>query len=198
MESPETLEAFLLWLGRNPAAGARKYEEVRQKLIVLFRYRGCEIAEDLADETIDRTARAVSRPGFTFEGDPISYFRGVARNVHLEWLRRKSKFREESISVAHPDVETRENDMEAEEIMSACLESCLAKLPASKKSILLRYYRNDRRSKIDERQQLADEEGIGLNALRIQVFRLRNVVRQCIEQCVRHNEINAPNQTSYM
>src|SRR5690348_618571 len=91
MESPAALDAFLAWLGQNEATGARKYEEVRQKLIVLFRCRGCSAAEDLADETIDRTARAVAKPGFSCPGDPILFFRGVARNVYLEWLRRERR-----------------------------------------------------------------------------------------------------------
>jgi DNA-directed RNA polymerase specialized sigma24 family protein len=193
MESAETLEAFLLWLGHNQAAGARKYEEVREKLIVLFRCRGCQMAEELADVTIDRTARVVMKPGFTFEGNPIAYFRGVARNVYLEWVRGQQRFRHESISEVHPDLEAGENNGEAEEIMSFCLGSCLDKLPAQKKMILLRYYHNDRRAKIDERQQLAEEEGIGLNALRIQVFRLRSMVRRCVEQCRIQSEINAVN-----
>ena len=87
MESPEVMQAFLQWLGPDQSSGARRYEEIRRNLILLFRWRGCYIAEELADETIDRTARAVLKPGFQYQGDQVLYFRGVARNVFLEWLR---------------------------------------------------------------------------------------------------------------
>jgi hypothetical protein len=55
--------------------------------------------------------------------------------------------------------------------------------------LLIRYYRNDKRVKIDGRQLLAEELGIGLNALRIQVFRLRNAMRRCVEKCTAKGEI---------
>jgi hypothetical protein len=64
MESPEVMQAFLLWLGEDQSSGARRYEEIRRKLILLFRWRGCYTPEELADETIDRTARAVLKPDF--------------------------------------------------------------------------------------------------------------------------------------
>ena len=93
MESPESMRAFLIWLGGDTASGARRYEEIRQRLILLFRYRGCHVAEELADETIDRTARAVLKTDFQFEGDLLAYFRGVARNIYLEWVRKEQRTR---------------------------------------------------------------------------------------------------------
>ena len=98
MESLEVMQSFLLWLGEDQASGALKYEEIRQKLIRLFRYRGCHIPEELADETIDRTARAVLKPDFRYQGEPIAYFRGVARNVYFEWLRNERRLPSEPIS----------------------------------------------------------------------------------------------------
>jgi len=50
--------------------------------------------EELADETIDRMT-SYFEPGFAFEGKPIAYFCGVARNVHLESLRQKRRFVQE-------------------------------------------------------------------------------------------------------
>lgn len=198
MESQESLAAFLAWLGRDNASAARKYEEVRQKLILLFRLRGCPDADQLADETIDRTARAVLKPGFTYAGDPVAYFRGVGRNIYFEWLRRERAFCTESISDEHPELPAHiDPAAENEEVKANCLERCLELLPATKKQLLLRYYRGDKGAKIDGRQQLAEEEGIGLNSLRIQLFRLRNTVRQCVESCLTVKEMKPPKKTIY-
>jgi DNA-directed RNA polymerase specialized sigma24 family protein len=197
MESPEAFEAFLLWLGRDQVAGGRKYEEVRQKLIALFRYRGCPNPEELADETLDRTARAVLKPDFTYVGDPIAYFHGVARNVHYEWLRRQRKFVQDSISEAQPELPSPEIHSEEVEIRSTCLERCLDTLPEGKKTFLLRYYGSEKRAKIDGRQLLAKEEGIALNALRIQVFRLRNTLRNCVGKCLEKDDMQLPRRSSY-
>jgi DNA-directed RNA polymerase specialized sigma24 family protein len=194
MDSPEAFQALLLWLSRNDASGERKYEEVRQKLTLLFRFRGCPDPEDLADKTIDRTARAVSKPGFIYEGDPTAYFRGVARNIYYEWQRSA---RPVSLSDEFPEVPAPQNRTSDVENRFACLEHCLNALSIDKKALLLRYYRDDKKAKIDHRQLLAKEAGVGLNTLRIKVFRLRNIVRQCVETCLSENEIQVPKKSFY-
>jgi DNA-directed RNA polymerase specialized sigma24 family protein len=183
MESPEFMQRFLLWLGEDQASGAQKYEEIRRKLILLFRYRGCHIPEELADETIDRTAHAVLKPDFRYEGEPIAYFRGVARNVYLEWLRKERRIPSEPISETNYELPASGGGSATEELIHDCLERCLNALPPAKKSLLIRYYGSEKRGKIDGRQLLAEESGIGLNALRIQVFRLRSSLRSCVEKC---------------
>jgi DNA-directed RNA polymerase specialized sigma24 family protein len=183
MESPDVMRRFLLWLGEDEDSGARKYEEIRQKLILLFRFRGCHIPEELADETIDRTARAVLKPDFHYQGDPMAYFRGVARNVYLEWLRKERRLPSEPISETNCELPAAGGGSATGELMHDCLERCLNALPAAKKSLLIRYYGSEKRGKIDGRQLLAEESGIGLNALRIQVFRLRTSLRSCVEKC---------------
>ena len=191
MESPEDLNRLLLWLGENTAVGAQKYEEIRDKLIFLFRVRGCSAAEDLADETIDRTARALSKPGFSFTGNPIAYFRGVAHNVHLESLRHNRRFVPElPEEISDPSAGADCNNLESEESSrrtEECLERCLNRLPSQNRALLLGYYQGEKQSKIGKRQQLA-EEGSGINALRIQVFRLRKTVRICVETCLQTSE----------
>jgi DNA-directed RNA polymerase specialized sigma24 family protein len=189
MESPEVMQAFLLWLGADEASGARKYEDIRRKLTLLFRYRGCHIPEELADETIDRTARAALKPDFQYQGDPIAYFRGVAHNVYHEWLRKERKFRSEPLEGGYIDLPAPDGGAEQDDPAPACLDRCLNALSPPKKNLLIRYYGSDKRAKIDGRQLLADELGIALNALRIQVFRLRNGLRECIEICKERGDI---------
>ena len=52
---------LLEWLDPNLDLAGEKYEEIRRGLIKIFGYRGCSDAEGLADETINRVARAASR-----------------------------------------------------------------------------------------------------------------------------------------
>jgi len=188
METKQDLDRLLLWLGDDAAGGARRYEEIRGKLIVLFRLRGCPAPEDLADETIDRTARALLKPEFSFEGSPIAYFRGVARNVYLESLRRERRLIQDSIEDVMEPATPPAGDA-AVERQFACLEDCLDRLPPERKELLLNYYRGEKRSKIDHRQQLAATGGSGMNALRLQVFRLRKIVRNCMQNCIRSHEM---------
>jgi len=183
MESPEVMRTFLIWLGGDLSSGARRYEEIRQRLILLFRYRGCHIPEELSDETIDRTARAVLKPDFQYRGDQLAYFRGVARNVFLEWLRRERRIPTEPIPEEGLEAPAPESAASMGDAPEVCLDLCLNSLPSARKTLLIRYYQCEKRAKIDDRQLLANELGIGLNALRIQVFRLRNSLRQCVEGC---------------
>jgi RNA polymerase sigma factor (sigma-70 family) len=189
METKEDLNRLLLWLGEDTVVGARKYEEIRRKLVVLFRMRGCSASEELTDETIDRTARALLKPEFSFEGSPIAYFRGVARNVYLEWLRRERRMIQEPIEDSNePAVQPGTDDPQLEKRF-ACLDRCLERLPEERRELLLSYYQGEKRSKIHQRQQLAAAEGAGMNALRLQVFRMRRIVRTCVETCIRHHEM---------
>lgn len=195
MESVEVMQAFLLWLGEDEASGAREYLQIRQKLTLLFRYRGCYIPEELADETIDRTARAVLKPDFQYHGDPIAFFRGVARNVYLEWLRKEQRFRLEPISDADAVLGKLDDCHQPDDKLQACFNRCLNTLPREKKMLLIRYYQSEKRAKIDERQLLAEELGIGVNALRIQVFRLRSMLRKCVDGCRADRETQPPLRT---
>ena len=188
METPEVMEDFLLWLGN--------YEEIRKKLILVFRYRGCHVPDELADETIERTARAVQKPDFKYRGEPAAYLRGVARNVYLEWLRKERRLRTEPLPEGNFEPAAPASlGNEKDELLKSCLERCLAALPSAKRTLLLRYYQSDKREKIDGRQLIAKELGIGLSGLRVQVFRLRNALRQCVEKCRAKGEILWPEQT---
>ena len=48
----EQFEQLLNWLDRDRDKAGAKYEAIRKRLIKLFVCRGCDAAEDLADQTI--------------------------------------------------------------------------------------------------------------------------------------------------
>jgi len=138
----ESFDALLAWLDSNPESAAAKYEVIRSRLIKVFVCRGCQQAEDLADETIDRVARKLDEIRTTFTGEPLRYFYGVANKVHLEYLRRKP-------APAPPAPVDDQDEIERE---YDCLERCIQKLSADNRELVLQYYQEDKQAKIDNRK----------------------------------------------
>jgi DNA-directed RNA polymerase specialized sigma24 family protein len=169
-------DKLLSWLDQDREQAGRKYEEIRRRLIKIFTCRGCYEPEDLADETINRVAKKVEEISKTYVGNPALYFYGVARKVHQEYLRRKPLY-------AQP------LPLHTDELEHAyqCLERCIQKLAADSRDLVLQYYYGDKRAKIERRRRLADQLGIGLNALRNRAHRVRAILHQCVENCLAHS-----------
>lgn len=167
---------LLNWLAPEPEQAGRKYEEIRRKLIKIFEARGCPVAEELADETIDRVSKKAAELAADYVGDPALYFFGTAHKVFLEWRRRTA-----SAPSLPPPTPRSAEDKERED---QCLEQCLAALPPHERHLLLEYYREDKRAKIDRRKLLASELGLTDNALKIKVFRLRGALQACLLHCL--------------
>ena len=170
----ESFDALLAWLDANPDSAARKYEQIRTRLIKIFVCRGCLEPEDLADETIDRVARRLNDIESTFAGEPARYFYGVAKKVQLEYVRPKP--------VPQPPVVVEEADHDDREF--ECLEQCMQHLSSEHRELVLQYYHEERGAKIDHRKQLADQLGIAVNALRIRVCRIRASLLECVQKCM--------------
>lgn len=173
--SQESLDALLDWLDPNREQAGQKYEEIRQRLIKIFTCRGCYEAEDLADETINRVSKKLTEIEEEFTGDPARYFYGVANKVHLEYLRRKP--------LQPPPLVLVESDRLEEEFR--CLEHCLGQLTPENHELVLQYYQDDGKEKIDQRKLLAKRLGIAPNALRIRAYRIRASLEECLFECLR-------------
>jgi DNA-directed RNA polymerase specialized sigma24 family protein len=169
----ESFDALLLWLDPERDAAGRKYEEIRLRLIKIFVCRGCYEPEDLADETINRVSKKLKEIEDTYSGEPARYFYGVANKVHLEYRRKPVP-----IPPTPPDVSS---NLEME---YACLERCIQELTPNNRVLVLEYYQEEKRAKIDRRKNLADQLGIALNALRIRACRIRASLQQCVQSCV--------------
>jgi DNA-directed RNA polymerase specialized sigma24 family protein len=65
------------------------------------------------------------------------------------------------------------------------LELCLGKLPQPSRILLERYYTGDAAERIRNRQQLAAELGLDLNALRNRALRLRRQLEASVERELR-------------
>jgi DNA-directed RNA polymerase specialized sigma24 family protein len=171
----EAFDRLLAWLNSNRALAGEKYEEIRRRLIKIFTCRGCTCPDVLADETINRVARKVQEIAATYTGDRSLYFYGVARNVHLEYVRKRP------VPQPPPTPEPRpESEQEYE-----CLERCMRHLSSSNRDLILQYYQEEKQGRIDHRKELAQRLYIGPNALRIQVYRIRVSLQQCVVECLK-------------
>jgi DNA-directed RNA polymerase specialized sigma24 family protein len=177
----QSFDALLAWLGSNRDEAGQNYERIRIRLIKIFACRGCNEAEDLADETINRVIAKVQDLAKTYEGDPALYFYGVAQKVHLESLR---KVRTPAVPPPPVIIED-ESDLEFE-----CLERCMETLSPENKSLVLDYYQEEKQAKIEHRKKLADELGIALNALRIRAHRIRVQLQQCVVLCLEERTVH--------
>jgi DNA-directed RNA polymerase specialized sigma24 family protein len=170
------LDSLLAWLDPDRDAAGAKYEAVRMRLIKIFTCRGCVEAEDLADETINRVISRLAEIADSYQGDPALFFYGVAKRVQQEYDR--NKFRPAvtlPVAAATPDELEREHE---------CLEKCMQAIPQSQRELVLQYYQEDKRAKINNRRQLAEKLGIAANALRIRACRIRAGLHQCVEACL--------------
>ena len=171
----EAFDSLLSWLDPNRDDAGKKYEIIRYRLIKIFTCRGCNEAEDLADETINRVALKVEAIEESYVGDPALYFYGVANNIHLEYLRKKPAPPVELPPTTEVDEMEREYD---------CLDRCMQHLSAKQRELVLEYYQGDKRIKINHRKELARKVGIALNALRIRAHRIRATLQQCVQSCL--------------
>ncbi len=170
----EEFDRLLSWLDSDHERAGLVYEKIRWRLIAILASRGCAIAEELADETIDRVARRVIDIQSTYVGDKAIYFLGVMNNVHHEYLKRPPLPR-----LVEPN-----DDIEAKERVHLCLDNCLEKLSPHARQMIQRYYAESKRAKIDLRKLIAQELGTSINTLRLRALRIRGKLQACIQQCL--------------
>jgi DNA-directed RNA polymerase specialized sigma24 family protein len=182
----DAFDRLLDWLDPDREVAGRKYEAIRLRLIKIFTCRGCSEVEDLADETINRVAARVGEIATDYQGEPAVYFYGVAQKVYLEHLRKvKVKQAEVPVESSFNDPAMRQDCFDEDiEPSYECLEHCLEHLPSSNRQLVLEYYRQERKAKIDHRKLLAAELGIAVNALRIRAHRIRRSLEQCVHACL--------------
>ena len=181
---PESFEEILAWLNPDREIAAKLYLQLREDLTNIFRWRGCADPEGLTDEVFDRVAKKVHEVRPTYVGNPRLYFRAVANNVVKEDLKRAKTH----VSLDHaelPEPITIEGDEEEAADMEECLRSCLQKLSAENRELIVDYYAKEKQAKIDHRSELAQRFGISVETLRVKVYRIRGSLHTCIERCLK-------------
>lgn len=180
--TPEAFTKLLAKMSADPEMAGVEYEELRRRLIKFFEWRESFFPEELADETLDRTARKIDE-GEKIDKNVIALALGIARFVFMETLKHPDNRRaamEELDPVAAPP-EYRDDD---DDLWVVCLRECLRGLSEENRELIIEYYQEDGRAKIEDHKTLAAELGISLNALFSRAKRIRDKLEQCVARCV--------------
>ena len=185
--TPDSFNKLLTLLGSKGADAGQEYERIRRRLIRFFEWQLCnDDPEALADESINRVAKALDEGKEVWSKDPLSFFYGVARNVLKEDRRRKETVVLEPLTWA-PDpsaqVITFPLEPSQDEDLS-CLDTCADDLAQSDRDLIIGYYFGEKAAKIQQRKELARQLDITMNALRIRAHRIRTELETCVAGCV--------------
>jgi len=173
------LERLLARLDGDPDRAAEAYEALRLTLIRFFDWRGAHFPDECADETINRLARRLDEGAEV--DDPRGYALGIARLVLMERSRSPQLRQDELDEQTAAPAPSAAGD--AHPRLHDCLDTCLAGLPPESRTLILEYYQDQRRLKIDRRIRLATELGLTAQALRSRAQRVRDRLERCVRGC---------------
>lgn len=182
-----TSQAFIKLLerlGDDEEQAAQKYEDLRHTLIRSFEWRGAPFPEDHTDETFNRLARKLE------EGVEIrnisDYAYTVARLVWLEALKGSDKRSAPLDEIQNEPIaaDTSREVAEKEDRLD-CLDDCLDALPRKNRDLIMEYYVDEKRGRIDRRRDLAERLGLRRDALANRAQRLRDKLEQCMTHCLK-------------
>jgi DNA-directed RNA polymerase specialized sigma24 family protein len=186
--TPKAFTRLLAKLAPDPEMAGENYEKLRRQLIKFFECRGSFIPDELADETLNRLARKIDE-GEEIEKNIFAFSLGIARFVFLEALKRPDNRRaqmKELATVAAP-LERREED----DLWAVCLRECLRGVSEENRELIIEYYQDEGRARIDERKMMAASLGISLNALFSRAKRTRDKLEDCVTRCVKRKSKGA-------
>lgn len=165
----EALDKLLERFSSDREEAGSLYEEMRRKLLRFFEHGQSRSPDADVDVTFNRVTRRID------EGVEISnlnaYFYQTAKFVLQESKRHPDRTSLNLDDVTDPRVNPPPDDQK--EARLTCLDTCLDELTNDDRDLILTYYREDRRAKINLRRQLADNRGITMDALRIRACRIR-------------------------
>jgi DNA-directed RNA polymerase specialized sigma24 family protein len=181
---------LLEWLDDGVDSHGDRYLEMRRRLVSYFDRRNRPNADDLADETLNRISRTLEQTGAIATKPPARYCYVIARFVLLEDLRRSrrhvpldgprsieaSRARSTCVDESSERLMLREDSLD-------CLDRCLGQLKPEQRDLVIEYYRDAHRQRIDRRRDLGRRLGLTMNALAIRVCRIRDALLTCLEGC---------------
>jgi len=188
--TPLAFKRLLEWLDGGVDSRGRTYLEMRRRLVTYFDRRNRLSADELADETLNRIARTLEQCGVIRVTPPARYCYVVARFILLEDVRRERRH----VRVDDPQrldlpsgwrrgLPERDAGLALRDQRLDCLDCCLQKLQPEQRELVVDYYRDALRQKIDRRRDLAKRLGITMNALAIRAWRIRTSLETCVEAC---------------
>ena len=199
-EAPElsqsVFDRLLAWLDDGTPSHGERYLEMRRRLVSYFDRRNRPAADELADETLNRVARTLEQDGVIATRPPARYCYIIARFVLFEDLRRERRHVGLDETTMRVDGRAGMAELPQEHVRREqhldCLDRCLAQLKPDQRMLIVEYYRDEGRQKIDRRRALADRLGLSMNALAIRASRIRDRLSTCLEECRTPAEAIAP------
>lgn len=178
--NPEHFKRFLESLSASCGGedGGSCYIRLYRKLVGLSAMKGIRDPANAADETINRAAMKIA------EGVPVpdvgNYCMGIARNVIKEILRSQQRESQAFLRfLACLDDDAGEEVARIDQTLRPCFEL----LADDEKKLLVAYCEVMRgRIRAEHRRELAVSMNTTVQALRMRVNRLREVLTECVEK----------------
>jgi len=183
---------LLTWLDDGTDSRGERYLEVRRRLVAYFDRQNRPAPDTLADETLNRISKTLEKSGAIVTKPPLRYCYVIARFVLLEDLRRERRHvRFDDVHHANvvawpPPAHVDDAAAFVKEQRLECLDRCLRKLKPEQQNLIVDYYGDARRQRIDRRRDLAARLGITMNALAIRAWRIRATLENCVGACCRN------------
>jgi DNA-directed RNA polymerase specialized sigma24 family protein len=188
--TPLAFTRLLEWLDDGVDSHGDRYLEMQRRLVSYFDRRNRPNADELADETLNRISRTLEQTGAIATKPPARYCYVIARFVLLEDLRRSRKHIPldeprtiEASRARRTWVDESSDRLMLREDRLDCLDRCLEQLKPKQRDLVIEYYRDAHRQRIDRRRDLARRLGITMNALAIRACRIRDALLTCLEGC---------------
>ena len=187
----DAFDKLLTLLDAEPDLAGEKYLNLRRNLVRFFEGRSCPLAEDHADEVINRLARRCS------EGEIIhdinGYCYGVARLLLLEIFKEQARQTSALADARYelPPTVWRQSDAEEvdkSQVRLECLTDCLEKLPPEGRKLVVDYYEGDNQFRIANRKRLTESLGVSNQTLRARALRLREKLEGCLSSCLKKQQ----------
>jgi DNA-directed RNA polymerase specialized sigma24 family protein len=185
----QQFDALLAAFSTDRDQAAQRYLAMRQKLIRFFAWEGLYDPELWADEVLNRTALKLAQDVSIENID--SYAHGIARFVLKE--AQRIQLRETQLDI-HLEIPQAPHGSQDDAQALLCLNRCLGAVPSRTKDLILRFYQGDAQTRIRNRQQLALQLGLNLNALRNRALRVRQNLEKCVFACL-ERDTPAPRRT---
>jgi DNA-directed RNA polymerase specialized sigma24 family protein len=177
----EALEKLLTRLSPDRDEAARQYVALDMKMVRYFEKQKIDAAETRAIDVLNRVARRIA------EGAQIAnvhaYAFRIAYLVFLEAVKEPDFVEIDPEQTPHTAPGLLFEDSEANRRQN-CFDSCLERLTRDNCELILGYYQEDGRAKIEFRKWLAARLKISLDALRIRAHRIRKGLEECIAECL--------------
>lgn len=183
--TPQAFERLLAWLDEGRDSDGQTYLQMRRRLVLYFQRKRCLAPDDLADETLHRVTRRLDEVGSITDATPAQFCYITAKYVLLEHLRDPETRRGRDVEAGEQtrDPATAPGGASPDERLFECLDRCLNALNPGDRALILEYYRDEQRAKIERRRHLAASLGVTANALAIRACRLRDKLGRCVREC---------------